>query len=690
MTNLAAALAELAPDQIAELRWRLSRGMSAFGVAEPLTLEEWAREHFYLSAESSYVEQTWTPWPFQRAILACMGNDDIAEVDLRKSARVGYTKMLLAAIGYFAQHKRRNQCVWQPTDDDAVDFVKTEIDTMLRDVVAMQSVFPQYLARHKDNTLQQKRFVGSSLRVRGGKAAKNFRRMSIDVGIVDEIDAFDNDVEKEGDPCTLAIKRLEGATFPKFICGSSPKLKGFSLIDDRCQRAQERFTYQIACPHCGIRHALVWGEKDAPQGFKWQPDQPGTVYHLCPTCAGTITQSDYFALADAGLWVNESCTIHLHNDGRFTDPHGERVPTPRHVAFSIWTAYSPNVTWQKIVEEFIAAHAKMLEGDDTKMKAWTNTTKGWSWEGEIEITDVDDLKARAENYALKRMPRGCLLLLAGIDTQDNRIEIGVWGYGRGGEMWPIDHVVIFGNPAQQELWDEVETFLRTQEYAHDCGNPQKIYASAIDSGGHHADAVYAFAHRLRGLRCHAVKGSSHAEKSIENGNSKVAYRWNGRVEKFGPTLWQVGTNLAKDRLQARMEVKTQGPGYVHLSKSLSDEWFKQFAGEARATRRTQHGSETRWTATRTRIEVRDCVTYAIWLEERLDLWRPTRVKWWDALAAAVEPAPDLFTVAARAPVDADIAIPGVPRETNLNARPASLPPTTPPRFARGVRHAGVR
>lgn len=256
-------MSEVARFAEAEIGRRLRRGMDAWAVPEPMTLDQWAREHFYLSAESSYVEQRWTPWTFQRAIMACISNDDIEEVTFIKSARVGYTKMILAAMGYFADHKRRNQVVWQPTDDDAEDFVKSELDPMLRDVPVMRKVFPAYLARHKDNTLSNKKFVGSILRVRGGKAAKNYRRFSADVGYMDELDAFDGDVEKEGAPPILAAKRLEGATFPKFICGSTPKLKGFSLIEERFDQAEERFTFQIPCPHCGERHALTWGKRGA-------------------------------------------------------------------------------------------------------------------------------------------------------------------------------------------------------------------------------------------------------------------------------------------------------------------------------------------------------------------------------------------------------------------------------------------
>lgn len=630
--------------QLVEIDRRLKRGMLAMAVPEPETLNEWAQNNFYLSAESSYVEQGWTPWPFQRAILSVFSNDDVREVDLKKSARVGYTKMLLAGLGYFAAHKRRNQALWQPTDSDAEDFVKSELDPMLRDVPAMHVVFPAHLQRHKDNTLTQKRFVGSVLRVLGGKAAKNYRRISIDRAWLDELSAFDRDIEKEGDPRSLARKRLEGATFPQLVCGSTPKQKGFCLIDDAYVAADERFTFQIPCPHCHERHALTWGGKDEPHGLKWRDNDPATAYHLCPHCASPITQADYFNVADQGVWINDDRTMWLTDDGIFTTPSGLLVDAPRHIALHIWTIYSPAVPWAEIAKEFLGAYEKMQEGDDTKMKAFFNLTRGETWEGDIEKTDVDDLKNRAEPFPLRLMPRDCLLLLCGLDTQDNRIEAGVWGYGIGGQMWTIDHKVFFGNPALPEVWADVEEFLRTAEYEHACGLPQRIFASAIDSGGHHADAVYAFAHRLKALRVHAIKGSSSRERSIENGNSRVSYKWNGKIEKQGPVLWQVGTNLAKDRFQSRMGVPAPGPGYVHFSNELSDEWFKQLAGEVRAIRKMASGSESRWTPTRKRIEVKDCLAYTIWLEERLDLWTPRKAKWWQQLLASVQPADDLFTV----------------------------------------------
>jgi terminase, large subunit len=626
----------------------LERGLSSFGVPPPMSLLAWAEKHFYLSAESSYVEQQWRAWPFQRAIMACISNDDIEEIDWPKAARVGNTKIMLAAIGYFSEHKRRNQAIWQPTDDDRDEFVKTELDPMLRDVTAMQRVFPSYLARHKDNTLQQKKFLGSMLHLRGGKAAKNYRRISVDVAYLDEIDAFDNDIEKEGDPISLAAKRIEGATFPKLVVGSTPKLKGFSLVDARTQLADERLQYVIPCPHCGEHHPLTWGGKDETHGFKWSAGEdgradPDSVRHLCPHCGALITQGEYLAVWERGHYINETGDILLDPAGVFYDRLGNIIKAPRHIAFvNVWTAYSPAASWPNILRDFLAAFEKYLAGDKSKLKAWTNTTRGLPWEEDVEKNDADELKHRAEPYAIKTVPLGCLMLLAGIDTQDNRLEITIRGYGRGLETWTIDHQILYGSPGEDDVWNELEELLFETDYQHASGQTLRVAATAIDTGGHYTHAVYAFCERHARRRVFAVKGYSSREKHIKQGAQKVDIDWRGKTKKRSLILWQVGTNLAKNRLHDRLQLTKPGPGYMHFSHELSDEWFKQMAGEARAERHGVHGREYRWTPLRKRVEAWDCATYLVWLEVHLELDKKT-ARFWNELEERVQPVvADLF------------------------------------------------
>lgn len=657
---------------IPALELHLSRGLCAFRVPDPMSLDEWARKHFYLSAESSYVEQSWTPWWFQRAIMACISNDDIREVIWRKSARVGYTKIILAAMGYFAQHKRRNQVLWQPTDDDRDEFVKTELDPMLRDVAVMESVFPAYLKRDKDNTLQAKKFLGSMAHIKGGKAAKNYRRLSADTGFLDEYDAFDANIEKEGDPGTLAAKRVEGATFPKLVFGTTPKLKGFSNIEKREKEADLLLQAYIPCPECGDYHPLVWGGKEEPTGFKWSDDDPETVRHLCPHCGALISQAQYLGinLDNLGRYQAEDGTT-LDNEGVFRNAAGDIIRPPERVAFHIWSAYSPNVSWVGLVRDFLAAVRESGEGKKEKLQTFWNTTLGEYWAEEFEKTDENELRSRAEPYPLERVPMGGLLLLAMTDTQPNRLETSVWAYGRGCEMWIVAHRVFFGNPDEEEVWSDLEEFLFDTEFLHASGQRLRISGSAIDTGGHNTHAVYNWVSRHSRRKVFATKGRSGREKHIRDGASKVDIDWKGRLRKNSLVLWWVGTNHAKDLLHGRLQITRPGPGYVHFSNELSDEWFRQFTGEARTTRRTSRGEESTWTETRKRVEAWDCAIGCIWLETYFELGKKG-AKYWDDLENKVQPVVgDLFVQAAEQPAPA--AAPEQPEEddTPRQRRPRS-------------------
>lgn len=667
------------------IRIAIRRGTAPLEASLPQGLDAWAEEKFYLSAESSYVEGGFVPYPFQRGPMQCISNDGIEEVDWRKSSRVGYTKILLAAIGYFAEHKRRNQVVYQPTDDDADDFVKTELDPMLRDVAPMERVFPAYLRRHKDNTLRQKKFLGSVCHIRGGKAAKNYRRLTVDVVMIDEVDAFDLDVENEGSPVSLARKRLEGATFPKLVIGSTPKLKGFSLIEAREQQAVMRLRYHVPCPHCGEEHVLTWGGRESAHGMKWTDGDPETAAQVCPSCGSLYTQAEYLRVWERGRW-KDSTGVWLDDAGRFRGADDRLLPTPLSVAFHVWTAYSPQTTWPAIVREFLGAVAKARAGDKGELKAFHNTTLGESWEEEAEKADAGDLQARAEPYPLGRVPAGGLVLTAGVDVQGRRFEVVVWAWGRGEEAWAVDHAVIDANPADDRDWDErLHPYLQRRfEHAH--GAELRIEATAIDTGGHFTHQAYNFVRRHRGARYFAIRGNPQLGQPVKGRSSLQDVSWRGKVIKQGVRLWAVGTDTAKDLFFGRLQVREPGPGRVHFSSELPRAFFDQLSAEARMLMRTPSGEQYRWVKQHERNEALDCTVYAIFSAHALDLHRYTD-RLWARLDAAV--APDLFARepppatgpeqdAGHAPA-ADAAEPGAPGEADAAPTTTKPAPAVPRR-----------
>jgi terminase, large subunit len=644
----------------------VTSGMAPLLAVPPMALSVWADEFFFLSAEASHTQGRWTAYPFQRAWMDAFSNDDIEEVTVRKSKRVGYTKTLLAFIAYNAVHRRRKQALWQPTDDDRDSFVKSEVDPMLRDVAALRPV----LLTGKEDTMKLKSFLGSVLHMLGGKAARAYRRITVAVAMLDEVDGFDQKIEKSSDPITLARGRLEGAPFPKLIAGSTPRVKSLSHIEFREEHADARLRYHITCPHCQADHPLIWGGKKVEHGFKWAGADFDTVRHLCPHCRGAITQADYLRIWENGAeWVSECGRYRYGHDRTWRNETGERVTPPRHVAFMVWTAYSPQRAWADIVREFIEASTKAKAGETGPLEGFVNETLGEFWEETVEKADEHALAKRAEDYRLGTVPLGGLVVNCGVDVQDNRFEIVSYASGRGEEMWVVDYKVIPANPALESDWDKLDHY-REIIFDHASGQALKIESMSVDTGGHFTHQAYNYCRLRERQRVYAVRGDPQPSKMVKGKATIQDVNWRGKILKRGVRLWYVGTDTAKDLIYGRLMVTQPGPGYVHFSKDLPDEFYKQLTAESRIPQRTARGIEYKWVNTkRARNEVLDCTVYALFCTHQLGLHMFTE-KMWQRLEDAVQPAnADLFAAKTKnstisAPISTDT---GVSRYQNNTA-----------------------
>jgi len=687
------------------------RSLRVLRIPAPMSHSVWAEKHFYLSKESSYVEGDWICWPFQRAMMDAMGMDGLRMFTSRKSARIGYTKMFLSCLAYMAQHKRRNQVVYQPTDDDRDEFVTTELDPMLRDTKAMREVMSSYTKRDKGNTLRQKKFTTGLLHLRGGKAAKNYRRLTADCVYYDEFSGFDRDVEKEGSPGKLGDKRLEGSVFPKSIAGSTPKTKHNDNTEDREAEADCHLRWMVPCPHCGEYHQITWGGKDTPHGMKWTGDNAATVLHICPHCGGGMSQSQYLTVWHAGVWVEvlpngqlgrwldsartpknmlpefRTAASFEPNLCTLTRPVETIAPKPSHAAMPIWTACAPQATWQTIVEEFQAAKRLAERGDLSLLKTWVNTTLGETWEEKGEAADEHELEQRAKQdpqpYTLGTVPIGALVLTTGVDVQGNRWEIYVWGWAQGLESWLIDRHIIEGNPGDERDWDAVDAYLRRRYTQAWNGGSLASSHISIDSG-YHTQAVYNYVRRAQsaGLPIAAIKGSSEENRPILGPASAVDVTWRGTTFKKGIKVWSVGTDTAKDLLHGQLQITAPGAGYVHHPQALPREYYEQLTAEQRITVTTPNGTKQRWIKRRPRNEALDGRNYATHGAYKLGLHRWTEARW-QQQTQAVQPPHDLLSAimlppAADTPATAaTMAAQAQAHHSQIAPPPAAPPPTQP-------------
>lgn len=555
-----------------------------------------------------------------------IGLDDVPTVSWQKSARVGYTKALIAAQAYWISYKRRSGAVYQPTDSDALEFKKDEINASLRDVVpwreAMVAKNPDMKSKH--NTEDRVAFQGATLYIRGGKSARSYRRLTLDFVEYDELDGFDHDIEREGAPTALGDNRLAQSPYPKSIRGSTPKARGESQIERSMAEADLVFRRWIPCPHCGHMHPLEW------KNFRYEKSDLDACGFDCPSCRARFGYERYSHADRSGVWTSDDGRWIDEEALRLRDQAGDVVPWPRHCGFFLWAAYSYVQSWPRLAGLWVEANEeKGRTGDTVLLKTFVNTqlAETWTEQGVTILPEV--LYSRREAYAAE-VPAGALVLVMGVDTQDDRLELEVVGFAPDGESWGIAYKELIGSPAEDDVWRQLDAEI-DRVYEGEDGNRYRVIAACVDSGGHHTKRVYEYCRTRWTRKVYAVKGQGGEGVPMTRAPTKQRVQA-GRTCK----LYSLGVDAIKGKLWSLLDRKAGQPGVQHFPEAYGELYFEQLTAE-QYVRKFERGKRVHyWQQLRARNEALDCRVYAM---AALELLNPR----WDLLAgesdAEDKPAP---------------------------------------------------
>lgn len=496
--------------QVNRLRHFVRAGLRSLFRPEPQTAVEWADANYYLPKESAYQEGRWETLPFQRAIMNAMGSDYIREVNVVKSARVGYSKMLLGVYAYFIEHKQRNTLIWLPTDGDAENFMKTHVEPTIRDIPSLLALAPWYGKKHRDNTLTMKRFSnGRGFWCLGGKAAKNYREKSVDVAGYDELAAFDEDIEQEGSPTFLGDKRIEGSVWPKSIRGSTPKVRGTCQIERAASESPHFMRFHVACPHCGEEQYLKFGDKETPFGLKWTPDDPSSVFYLCEHNACVIRQQE-LDFTDA-RYICEKTGIWTRDGILWFSSSGEEIEPPDSVTFHIWTAYSPFTTWVQIVKDWMKTKGDISTGG--RVLAVNSQTRTLTLDREITLPSSGTTLISLVDGSGNPVSVEVQSVTDGVKVKVSRVPDGVAGYSVWGLKLPTLRQRLFRCVSIRENDDGTYAITAVQHV------PEK---EAIVDNGAHFDGDQSGT--VNGVTPPAVQHLT-AEVTADSGEYQVLARW---------------------------------------------------------------------------------------------------------------------------------------------------------------------
>ncbi len=273
------------------------------------------------------------------------------------------------------------------------------------------------------------------------------------------------------------------------------------------------------------------------------------------------------------------------------------------------THNSPFSSLAEIVAGFLRARAKQKEGDRAEMHTWQNTTLGEPLEpDEGDGVEPMGLLMRREAYGARiDLPAGVCAVTMGVDTQDDRLEVLVWGWGPGEEAWLVDRHTLPGDTEQPEPWQMLDEILDHQ-YAHANGLKLTIQGTCIDSAGHRTTMVYDYALRNAAKRVFAIIGREGQHPVVSSPSPR---RW-GRQQRKVP-LYTVGVDAAKALWMSRFMLTEKGRGYVHLplTEWADAELADQLTSERLVTKWHLGVPKQQWRKIRTRNEGLDCAVYAL-------------------------------------------------------------------------------
>lgn len=557
-----------------------------------LSLADWAEQEFRLPERSSAQPGRFRLWKYQRGWLDAIGDRTKTRVTIIKAARTGFTKCLGATIGSYAANDPCSIILLVPTDDDTRRYAVDEIEPSFEETPALRNVMRRGRADGR-NTLTMKSFLGGgSLKILAARSPRNLRAHDAKVLLIDEADAME--VTAEGDPISLAEKRTMAHPDRKIVVGSTPTIEGISAVDRNYAESDQR-VFEIPCPHCGAFFEPLWNM------IKWPPGEPEKAALACPECGELIDERNKPAMVEAGQWRATRPEV--------TDHAGFRI--------SALVSLFANASWGKLALEYLKAH----RAGPTEMQVFVNTVEGRVWKQSLDSVDAGTLIARAEDFSLEAIPAEVLAITAGVDVQDDRLEITFLGWSDQNVPWALGHTVIWGSTLEPETWLELDETLSTK-WRHANGWLLGVDAAAIDSGGSEGrtQKVYDFCATRLHRRIYAVKGMAGARRIWQPSVSK----------KEGVRIFICGVDGLKtevmERLAAKPFVNADGepiedwihgaernPHGFRLSAHLPEEWFEQVTNERRIIRyvRNRPVIEFKPVVAGKRVEGLDCTVYAL-------------------------------------------------------------------------------
>lgn len=535
-----------ARERVKRLNAVIGKVLAGMKPPDDLTVTEWAEKNRRLSAESSAEPGPWRTerTPYLREPMNAWTDPKIRHIVMVAASQVGKSEFLNNCIGYVIDQDPGSILFVHPTTIDAKEYSKLRIAPMIRDCPTLRKKVSDPKSRDSGNTILQKTYPGGILTMCGSTEAHALASKPIRYVLGDERDRWALSAGNEGDPWDLAMARQ--TTFYNAKSGevSTPTVKNASAIEAAyATGTMER--WKSRCPHCGEYHEIQWAD------IRFEHDEiiiagkktykVRSVCYACPGCGCISTEAEM-----------KRAPARWEADNPAAYEQGTR-------SFWLNAFVSQWASWESIILKYLNAI-----GSTRKMQVVYNTCFGELWEDRGDLEDEDSLMARREEYPAE-LPEGVLVLTAGVDTQDDRMEYEIVGHGHFGETWGIEKGIIMGRPDDDAVWAQLDELVFDRVLRFENGVGLKMSMSFVDEGGHFTQEVRMQCRARLGKKVFCIKGMPGSDKpyTAPPKKQKIIIK-----QTAVGTCWQyqIGVDSGKEVIMDNLRVQTPGAKYCHFPK----------------------------------------------------------------------------------------------------------------------------
>lgn len=532
--------------------------------------------------------------PYTREVVDCLSpSSPIEMVAVMKCAQSGFTQgVIIPGIAYIISETPA-PILYTAADAELVKLsIRTRLDPVINNS-GLQHLIRANVVKKKNSrsgdTDFSKEFAGGSLTALGVNNPAKWRQYSVKYIFADDWEAAPRSDKKEGNTRSLIENRATSyGSLKKLFYISTPLIKQGSNTEEVFLMGDQR-KWNWQCDDCHEFVPMEWQVKKEDgtyAGIKWELDSQGkliesSVHYECQICGGKMFEKDKMRHNKNGKWVATAKPLR-----------------PNYRSYQLNALVIPPgfTSWVDLVYKWLEACPPNQPVDTSKLKSFTNTQLGQTWEDKGKTVRVSELMNNTRSYKIGVVPdktsiedgNGKIVLLTlacdlgGVmndNNEDVRLDWEIIAHSANGQTYHINHGSIgtfkktrqkkgdekiddssrkkwtYAHGQEFSVWNELDKIIESN-FIGESGDAYNIKMAVIDTG-HFTRLAYEYINKKNSALVVGIKGYTDEEYRKLSKDTPPIKRSRENLGK----LYILQVNQLKDMLASNISLRMGLDGY---------------------------------------------------------------------------------------------------------------------------------